>query len=83
MNRYKKLANAIVVQACKDYRDELCWLSAHQPITEEDKEDTKYLKHLYEKSRIERFFCSGWFHLLTDLDGQCIMQRIRKEYATL
>ena len=83
MNRaFEKLANAIVVQACKDYRDELNWLSAHQPVTEEDEEDEKYIGHLSEKDSIERFFVSDWFCALTDLDGQYIMQRIRKECAS-
>ena len=42
MNRaFENLANAIVVQACRDYRDELNWLSAHQPVTEEDEEDAE------------------------------------------
>lgn len=79
MNRaHENLANAIVVQACKDYRDELNWLSAHQPVTEEDKEDEKYIDHLSKKDSIERFFGSDWFRALTDLDGQYILQGIRK-----
>lgn len=83
MNRaFENLANAIVVQACKDYRDELNWLSAHQPVTEEDEEDEKYIGHLSEKDNIERLFGSDWFCALTDFDGQYIMQRIRKECAS-
>ncbi len=79
MSPYQSLANAIIVLACKDYRDELIWLKYHQPITKEDEEDFDYRTHLEEKENIEEFFSSGFFELLTDLDGDLLLQRIRQE----
>jgi hypothetical protein len=52
------LANAIILQAVKDYR--LCSRSA--PAGE-----------------IERFFLSDWFEVLTRLDGQVLLSKLRKE----
>ena len=54
---YEKLANAIILQAVRDYR---C-------STDNNK---KFL---------EKFFLSGWFTVLTKLDGQMLVERLRKE----
>ena len=78
---YEALANAIVVQACKDYRDDLVWLSMHSPVTEDDKENEKYANHLADKGSIEAFFRSQWFQVLSDLDGEYLIRRIREEFA--
>lgn len=58
MDPYEELANAIIVQACKDYR-----------LT--DNEDG--LKE------IERFFHSEWFSVLTSLDPDLLIKKLRKE----
>lgn len=72
---YELLANAIIVQATKDYR------SAYR----------RKLKFPHDRSaqgameRIERFFRSGWYEMLTSLDGDMILQKVREmeeyEYA--
>ena len=79
-NGYTALAQAIIVQACKDYREELLWLKMHKPIIPEDEEDAKYIEHKAEARSLEEFFRSGWFSTLSDLDGQYLMNRIRKEF---
>ena len=56
MNAYENLANAIIVQACKDYRDELSCLAMNPPVTEDDRENDEYIKHQTEKAAIEAFF---------------------------
>ena len=58
MNPYEELANAIVLQAVKDYR-----------LTDDEAE-------LVE---IERFFRSDWFGVLTDVDPEYLIRRLRKE----
>lgn len=70
MTPYENLANAIVIQACKDYRKAYKRYlrkarSAHN--------DTSELKEL------ERFFHSNWYKTLTSIDGDYLMERLRQE----
>lgn len=58
MDPYQELANAIVLQAVKDYR-------LH------DNEQ--------ELVRIERFFRSDWFSVLTNVDPEILITKLRKE----
>lgn len=55
---YENLANAIVLQAVKDYR-------LH--------DDESVL------AKIERFFRSGWFGVLTNIDPEMLITKLRKE----
>lgn len=32
----------------------------------------------YERVSLEKFFCSGWFDVLSDCDGKVLMQMIRR-----
>ena len=58
MNPYENLANAIVLQAVKDYR-----------LTDDEA----------ELAEIERFFRSDWFGVLTDVDPEYLIRKLRKE----
>ena len=58
MNPYEELANAIVLQAVKDYR------------LHDDEQ---------ELASIERFFRSGWFGVLTRIDPEMLIAKLRKE----
>ena len=58
MDPYQELANAIVLQAVKDYR-------LH------DNEQ--------ELARIERFFRSDWFSVLTNVNPEILITKLRKE----
>lgn len=58
MDPYQELANAIVLQAVKDYR------------MAEDEQDLK---------EIERFFRSSWFGVLTSIDPDLLISKLRKE----
>jgi len=69
MEPYESLANAIIVQAVKDYRKALQRLDRHP-----EKNDYKA-----EVNSLERFFCSDWYQMLTDLDGTILMRKIREE----
>lgn len=64
MNPYKELANAIIVQAVKDYRDALNQLS----LNPNDKAAQS------EKKSIERFFRSDFFPFLQSLTVRSFLQ---------
>ena len=66
---YENLANGIIVQACKDYRDALKKL----------KRNPKHRESLFVKKDVEEFFRSDWFDVLTTLDGEMVIKKIREE----
>ena len=78
MEPFESLANAIIELAVKDYKDDLLYLMEHKPIIPEDADDVNYRKHMDSKADLERFFHSGWFQTLSDLDGEYLMKRIQK-----
>ena len=63
---YKNLANAIIVQAAKDYQKALRQLQRNP----------KYEPAQYTKNDIERFFHSEWFHFLTDADPDYLLDQL-------
>lgn len=68
-NPYENLANAVIVQACDDYRAEL----------KKIKKNPERREAIDAALRIERFFRSGWFGALTTVDGDFLIRRIREE----
>ena len=66
---YAELANAIVLQAFKDYRKALF------KIVQEPEE----WKHRSSKKKLERFFHSKWYRTLTDLDPAILMQEAKRQ----
>ena len=71
MEPYENLANAIVLQAVKDYREVLARAASHAG------------KDCYQRSKddLERFFRSGWFGVLTTLDPELLISRLKQEVA--
>lgn len=69
MDGYERLANAIVLQAAKDYR------SALRKINKNPVNGTAGLEVL----ECERFFRSKWYSVLTSVDGEYLMKRLREE----
>lgn len=67
---WQKLANAIVEQAVEDYRKAQARIIANPMIADHAK---------VELRQLERFFRSQWFEVLTDVDGQLILSRLKKE----
>ena len=63
---YKALANAIIMQAVKDFR-------AAYKRKLRFSEDNKANKDIRE---ITGFFCSQYFQILTDLDGPMLLKKI-------
>lgn len=63
---YEKLANAIVLQAVKDYRKTLKILKKHP----------KNGTALYTKREVERFFRSDWYASLTAVDPAMLIEKL-------
>lgn len=68
-DNYKALANAIIVQAVKDFRPAYRRLERHP--NDKLAQDTV--------REITQFFCSDYFCALTDLDGPVLLHRIMRE----
>ena len=69
MDPYENLANAIVIQAAKDYRLALKRLR-HHPYDRDA---------AITKSECESFFHSGWFGALTSIDPEILIHRLQSE----
>ena len=69
---WQKLANAIVEQAVKDYRMEQARVKANPQNSDHAKAEVR---------KLERFFRSDWFEVLTDVDGRLVLSRLKKEAA--
>ena len=66
---YERLANAIVLQAVSDYRVALKKIKAHP----------KNREAISEALEIGKFFRSGWYSILTDVDGEYLIRRLQDE----
>lgn len=66
---YDNLANAIVLQAVKDYRDALKRL----------KKKPGNKAAMADALACERFFRSGWHKTLTSVDGEYLIQKLQEE----
>ena len=66
---YENLANAIILQAVKDYRMALKNLKAN----------ARNRTAQADKAEIERFFRSQWYSALTSVDGEMLIRSLQKE----
>ncbi len=66
---YENLANAIILQAVKDYRIARK-RAKHRPVKKEVKDMTQ---------KCETFFLSGWFEMLTSIDGGMLLTKLQEE----
>ena len=66
---YENLANAIVLQAVKDWRKAVKTLKKRPRY-----ETTKQMR-----DECERFFRSEWFEELTSVDGSVILRKLKQE----
>lgn len=69
MDAFEKLANAIILQAVKDYRFALKRLAKYP------RNDSA----LYTKREVECFFHSGLFNFLTSLNPDMLIQQLQEE----
>lgn len=68
---YERLANAIILQAVKDYRVALAAI-AKNPMAK---------SALDEKAIIEKFFRSPFFGVLTSVDPEYLIDKLNMEVA--
>lgn len=69
LDPYENLANAIVLDAVKDYRKALKRL----------RKNTRNSIAVSERDVIERFFHSPWFGVLTKVDPEYLITKLNKE----
>lgn len=66
---YQNLAQAIVLSGVKEWRTAVNKL----------KKRPNHAPSLQVKAECERFFRSGWFETLTSVDGEVILEKLKKE----
>ena len=71
LDPYEELANAVILQAVKDYRDALKTLSKNPMSIGGNK----------VKGEVERFFHSRQFSIYTDLDPNMLLRKLNEEVA--
>ena len=68
---YQALANAVVVQAAKDYKKALRTIKKHPGSR----------GAMAEARKLEKFFHSSWYCVLTDVNPDYLINRLRREAA--
>lgn len=66
---YERLANEIILQAASDYRRNLKKL----------KKNPQNRDVMNGILQIEKFFRSPWYQVLTTVDGEFLIEKLRKE----
>ena len=69
---YERLANAIILQAVSDYRWALNIMRNKHPKTDR-KEALNVMRE------VETFFRSSFYSLLTTIDGEFLIKKLREE----
>lgn len=69
ITNYESLANAVILQAVKDYRMALKCLQANP----------RNRTAIADKDDVERFFRSQWFSVLTSIDGETLIRSLNEE----
>ena len=66
---YENLANAVIAQAAEDYRR----------LLKQAKKNPANQEALNEALQIERFFRSGWYQRLTNVDGEFLIHKLQED----
>ena len=66
---YERLASAIILQAVTDYRVALKKIKANP----------RNKDAVNEALQIEKFFRSGWYSVLTSVDGEYLIKKLQEE----
>ena len=66
---YESLANAIILQAVKDWRDSVKKL----------KKRPRFQPAIDMKKECEEFFLSDYFKILSSVDGEWLLTKLKKE----
>ena len=65
---YENLANAVIAQAAEDYRR----------LLKRAKKNPANREALDEALQVERFFRSGWYQRLTNVDGEFLIRKLQE-----
>ena len=65
---YENLANAVIAQAAEDYRR----------LLKRVKKNPANREALDEALQVERFFRSGWYQRLTNVDGEFPIRKLQE-----
>ena len=77
MEPYRKLSNAIIIRAVDDYRRSLKRLNS---LLKKPEVNSRLIaKTEREIDEIEEFFRSEWYGIMTDISGEDVIRKIRKE----
>lgn len=68
MDPYQNLANAIIILAVKDYKVALA----------RNKKFPNDRLNAHQVEKLEEFFLSDWFQMLSDLDGEQLMLDVER-----
>ena len=74
---FENLANAIIIQACEDHQSALRSMRHFSW----DKRSKEYIRAKSEYDKCERFFRSEWFKALTTIDGEALLQSLKRREA--
>ena len=66
---YENLANAVIAQAAEDYRR----------LLKRAKKNPANREALDEALQVERFFRSGWYQRLTNVDGEFLIRKLQED----
>ena len=77
MEPYRNLANAIILRAVDDYRGHLDTLNYLLKTPEFNGVRIVEIKRQIDK--LERFFRSEWYDEMTNISGEDIIRKVRKE----
>lgn len=69
LDPYEALANAVVLQAVKDWRDSAKKVSRGR----------RNINAQAMKDECERFFTSSYFNTFTELDGHMLLMKLKQE----
>lgn len=69
ITNYENLANAIILQAVKDYQTALKCLDRNPSNRSAQ----------FDKAEVERFFRSQWYSALTNVDGELLIRSLQEE----
>lgn len=69
ITNYENLANAIILQAVKDYRTALKCLDRNLSNRSAQ----------FDKAEVERFFRSQWYSAMTNVDGELLIRSLQEE----
>ena len=77
MKPYNDLANAIIIRAIDDYK--MCLDRLKYLLREPSFNGKRIVETKREIDKIEEFFRSEWYDMMTGISGEDVIKKVRKE----